>query len=137
MDWSYIMGTNILCEAPSEKIRVARFLRPDVREALNHYGHEYDDIARSGLYQELHTGTLASFPEGGTLILNFGLIDVLTSAFYRLLLRTQEEVRAKSGRLFLCCLTDHSHEAFALMGGLRTFATPFSTEARAISEAKK
>lgn len=131
------MSTNLLCEAPTETIRVARFLRPDIREALNHYGHEFDDIARSDLYQELHAAVLGTFPEGGTLILNFGLVEVLTSAFYRLLIRTLADVRAKNGRLLLCCFTDHAHEAFMLMGGSRTFTQVYPTEAKAVSEVRK
>lgn len=131
------MTQNLICETVNDKVRVVRFLRPDVRAALYHEGHDHAEIDGSDLYQELHRLALADLLAGGALILNFGHIDAFSSAFYRLLLKTLQEVRAKSGRLLLCCFTDYMKEAFAVMGGDKTFAPIHPTEARAIQEAKK
>jgi len=131
------MSENLICEAVGDKIRVVRFLRPDVRPALYHEGHEHADITGSDLYLELHRLALADLPTGGAVILNFGHIDAFSSAFYRLLLKTLQDVRAKGGRLLLCCFTDYMKEAYAVMGGPRTFEPVHPTEARAVQAAGK
>ena len=111
------MTANLICESPAPTIRVARFLRPDLRPAL-------------------HAGAIADLPEGGTLILNFGLVDWFPTVFYSLLLQTLHDLRAKHARLVLCCLTANVKEGFDLMGGGKLFAV-HGTEAKAIAGAKK
>ena len=130
------MGANIIFEKAGDGAAVARFAKPDVREALYHFGHEHDDIGNSDLYRELHDGAIAGLPDGGALVMNFGLIDVFSSAFYRLLLKAREDVKAKNGRLLLCNLTRHANEAFAIMQGPRTFEV-FATEGEALKSIQK
>jgi hypothetical protein len=94
-------------------------------------------IAECPLYRELHAAALGDAPAGGAVILNFGLIDAFPSAFYRLLLRFNEEAAARKVRLLLCCLTPNVREGFTLMGGDRTFHGQVrETEARALYDAK-
>ncbi len=110
--------TQLVCDTPSPGVRVARFLRPDMRDHL----YDSGSIADCSLYQELHNTVLADLKPGETVVLNFGLIDWFITAFYRLLLRVKEEVAAHHGHLLFCCLTPHVKEAFGLMGGDLTFA---------------
>lgn len=126
------MSTNVFSETADENIRVARFIRPDVRPAL------YDQAAAgdTALFKELRTAAIDPLPDGGALVLNFGLIDWFPTMFYSLLLKTQEAVRAKNGRLVLCCLTANPKEGFDLMGGGKTFEV-HATEARALAAVKK
>ena len=107
-------------------------IRPDVRPAL----YDNEAIAETTLYKELHDGALVDFPKGGTLILNFGLIDWFPTAFYSFLLQALQDTRAKGGRVVVCCLTPNVKEGFELMGGPKLLEA-YSTEARAISQAKK
>src|SRR5436305_13244897 len=111
------MSANLIFHHPTPEIAVARFARPDVREALYHFGHEHDDIGNSTLYCELHEGTIKGLPDRGTLVLNFGLVDAFSSAFYRLLLRARADLKAKSGRLILCGFSTLAHEAFTALCG--------------------
>jgi hypothetical protein len=122
------MTQNIHFESPSETIRIARFLRPDVRDAL--YDHEA--IQETALYKELHAGGISGLPHGSTLILNFGLIDWFPTAFYRVLLQVFQDTRALGSRVMLCCLTENVKEGFEVMGGPKLLEV-HSTEARAIS----
>lgn len=130
------MSANLVFEKPDTKIVVARFTRPDVREALYHYGHEHDDIGESTLYREFHAGAVEGLPDGGILVLNFGLVDAFSSAFYRFLLRARQDLKAKNARLILCAFTPHGQEAFSIMGGPKTFEV-YPTESQALAEAKK
>jgi anti-anti-sigma regulatory factor len=131
------MTANLICEAPAETVRVVRFTKPDLRPVLYYEGHEHDDIARCELYKELAAAALDGLPEGGALVLNFGLIEAFPSAFYRLLLRLQTEVRARGGRLVPCAFSEHMKEAFAVMGGPKTFEPAHATESHAVAAAKK
>lgn len=131
------MTANLTCEAPAETVRVVRFVRPDLREFLYYQGHEYDDIARSGLYRELEAAALHHVSDGGAVVLNFGLVERFPSAFYRLLLRLQTETKARGGRLVLCGLSGLVQEAFDLMGGPKTFEPVHVTEVSAVAAAKK
>jgi anti-anti-sigma regulatory factor len=129
------MSTNIVFDRPTDGVIVARFARPDLRDALDDHGHAHDDISNCELYQQLHAGAVALLPEGGALILNFGLVEVFVSAFFRLLIRTREDLRAKHGRLLLCGMSPLSSEPFQIMGGPRLFET-YTTEPRALAAAK-
>jgi hypothetical protein len=130
------MSANLIFDHPTDAIAVARFARPDVREALYHFGHEHDDIGESTLYRELHDGGIQGLPAGGTLVLNFGLVDGLSSAFYRLLLRARADLKAKDCQLLLCGLSKNANEAFTLMGGPKTFEV-YATEQQALVAAQK
>jgi anti-anti-sigma regulatory factor len=121
---------NLICESPAEKIRVARFLRPDVRPAL----YDAEAIGDTSLYKELRAGALDSLPAGGTLILNFGLIDWFPTAFYRILIQAVQDTRAKGCRVVVCCLPPNVKEGFELMGGPKLIEA-HATEARAIAGA--
>ena len=123
---------NLICEAPDDRVRVARFLRPDVRPAL----YDSEAIEETSLYKELRAGALDDLPAGGTLILNFGLIDWFPTAFYRVLVQALQDLRTKGSRVVLCCLPPNVKEGFDLMGGPKLF-TVHPTEAKAIAEAKK
>lgn len=123
----------IVCDRISPEIRVARFLRPDVRDAL----YDQESIADCSLFLELHEATLANSSPGDAVIVNCGLIDFFPTAFYRLLLRLKDEVAVRNGRLMLCCLTPNIKEGFELMGGATTFrGQVFESESRAIYTAK-
>lgn len=123
----------VVCDTPSSGVRVVRFVRPDVREQL----YDQESIADCGLFKELHAAVLADLAAGETVVLNFGLIDWFPTAFYRLIIRVNEEVAARNGRLLMCCLTANVKECFGLMGGDRTFPGQLrETEARAIYDAK-
>lgn len=125
------MSANIVFDHPAPELAVARFARPDVREALYHFGHEHDDIGNCTLYVELHEGAIKGLPERGTLVLNFGLVDGFSSAFYRLLLRARADLKAKHGRLVLCGLSKLANEAFTIMGGPKTFEV-YENESKAL-----
>jgi anti-anti-sigma regulatory factor len=122
------MNSNIIIESPSDTIRIARFLRPDVREAL----YDQEAIPETSLYKELHAGAISGLPKGGTVILNFGLIDWFPTAFYRILIQALQDARGLGGRIVLCCLTENVKEGFEMMAGRKLFEV-FSTEARAIA----
>jgi anti-anti-sigma factor len=122
------MTANTIAESPADGVRVVRFLRPDVRPAL----YDRDAVTDTTLYKELAAG----IPDGGTLVLNFGLIDWFPSAFYALLLQLFRDARARGAHLALCCLTANVAEAFELMGGDKLFEV-YGTEARAVAAAKK
>jgi anti-anti-sigma factor len=126
------MNANIICEVPTEKIRVVRFLRPDLRPVL----YDREPIEETALYRELRDAAITPLPDHSTLILNLGLVDWFPTTFYQLLIKVLEDVRRKSGEVVLCCLTANVKEAFDLLGGGRLFET-HSTEARAIAEARK
>jgi hypothetical protein len=126
------MTANTICEAPAEHIRVIRFLRPDMRPAL----YDREAVEETSLYKEIHVGGIAPLPKGGTLILNFGLIDWFPTAFYGLLLRMLQDVRAKEGHIAVCCLSSNVKEGFDLMGGGKLFEV-HATEGKALAAAKK
>lgn len=126
------MTPNLVVESPAPNIRVARFVRPDVRDAL----YDQGSIVDTTLFKELRAGAIDLLPRGGTLVLNFGLIDWFPTVFYSLLLRTLEEVRAKDGKVVVCCLPPNVKEGFELMGGPKMFEVQ-PTELRAVVEAKR
>lgn len=126
------MNTYLIFENASETVRVARFVRPDVREGL--YDHE--EIGETSLFKELRDGAIATLPPGGALILNFGLIDLFPTAFFRVLIQALHEVRAQGGRIIVCCLTDNVKEGFEMMNGHKLLNV-YNTEARAVSAASK
>jgi anti-anti-sigma regulatory factor len=126
-----ITELNVVCDRPRPGIRVVRFVRPDLRPQLD---DEREAVTDCALYREVDAAALADLPAGGTVVLNFGLIDWFPTAFYHLLLRVRQAVQGRSARLLLCCLTPHVRECFDLMGGGKVFEIRAS-EAKAVSEA--
>jgi anti-anti-sigma regulatory factor len=119
----------LVCDTSRPTIRVGRFVQPDLRAQLD----SSEDIAHSAVFEELGKSVLQQLKSGETVVLNLGLIDWFPTAFYRLLLRVNEEVKAAGARLLLCCLPPRAKEAFELMGGDRTFASQVcESETRAL-----
>ncbi len=130
------MGTGnellMVCDTPRPSVRVARFVRPDLRDHLDSSGA----VDQSTLFQQLHTSALQNLGAGDTVILNFGLIDWFPSGFFRLLLAVNAATTVANAKLLLCCLPPLAKEAFGLMRGDLTFAgRVFESEAGAISAA--
>jgi anti-anti-sigma regulatory factor len=109
-------------------IRVVRFTRPDLREHLE------GDVDDCTLFRELHDRALAGLAKGQTLVLNFGLIEPFSTAFYSCLLKVREVVLARKARLFLCRLSSEHLEIFELFRAARLFDI-VNTEAQALRNA--
>ena len=123
---------SVVCDTPGPGVRVIRFVRPDLRPQL----YDQEAITDCSLYQELHAAALVDLPADEMVVINFGLIDWFPTAFYRLVLKVRETVRARNARLVLCCFTPNVRECFDLMGGGKLFEIR-ATEANAVSEARK
>jgi anti-anti-sigma regulatory factor len=123
---------NIVCDTPSPGVRVARFVRPDLRAQLD----DQEAIADCSLYRELDAAALGGLGAGEAVVLNFGLIDRFPTAFYRLLLKVRESAQGRNTRLLLCCFTPNVRECFDLMGGGKLFDIR-ATEANAVAAAEK
>jgi anti-anti-sigma regulatory factor len=117
---------NLIVETAIRGVRVMRFARPDLRAYLNDAG----DAATSPLFQEIQNAVLSDLPKGWTLVVNLGLIDTISAAFYRCLLDMRKCVQARHGRLVLCGLTPWHQEIFELFRGPELF-TIVCTEAEA------
>lgn len=126
------MTPNLLCESPADHVRVVRFLRPDLRPEL----YQSANVGDTALYRDLRAAAIDTLPPGGTLVLNFGLVDWFPTAFYALLLKVLEDVRARLARVVVCCLPPHVREGFDLMGGSKLFDV-HASEARAVAAAKQ
>ena len=103
------LNTMTFASVPGDNRLVVIVLRGamDGLDAVQPYGDK-------GL-RALRTG-LSVGPQGGALVMNFGLIEAFPSAFFRLMLRVQTEVKARGGRLMLCGFSDYMKEAFDVMG---------------------
>jgi hypothetical protein len=124
----------LVSDTPHTNVRVARFIQPDMRDQL----YDSGAIADCSLFQELHAAVLTHLTPADTVVLNLALIDWFPTAFYRFLLRLNEEIVAAGARFLMCCLPPLANEAFDLMGGKITFAGQvFESEARAIFAATK
>jgi hypothetical protein len=117
---------NLIVENAPRGVRVLRFARPDVRPYLD----DTADSPTSLLFQEVQDAVLSDLPQGGTLVVNLGLIDTINAAFYRCLLCIRKCVRARHCRLVLCGLTPWHQEIFELFRGPELF-TIVCTEAEA------
>ncbi|MBM3981045.1 MAG: hypothetical protein FJ304_12310 [Planctomycetes bacterium] len=118
----------LLCDTSRPKVRGVRFVQPDMRGHL-----DGEPIDQCNLFRVLRADVLDAMVAGETVILNFGLIDLFPTAFYRLLLRVNEVTKGANVRLLLCCLPPLAKEAFDLMGGNGTFAGQIHpSEARAV-----
>jgi anti-anti-sigma factor len=123
---------NVVCDSLGQGIRVARFIRPDLRSQL----YNQEAITECALYRELEAAVLANLSAGEAVVINLGLIDWFPTAFYRFLLKVRETIQARDAQLVLCCFTPNVRECFDLMGGGKLFAIR-ATEENAISEARK
>jgi hypothetical protein len=124
---------NLVCDRLGSGIRVVRFIRHDLRHAL-----DQEPIEDCPLYRELDALVLTHLGQGEALIINFGLIEWYTSAFHRFLLKTSETVQARKARLLLCCLNhEFVRKGFHLMSdGGKGFEVA-AWEGDAVREAKK
>jgi hypothetical protein len=94
-----------------------RFARPDLRPYL----YDAVDSAMSPLVEEIQDAVLSDLPKGWTLVVNLGLVDTISAAFYRCLLYIRKCVQAQQGRLVLCGLTAWHQEVFELFRGPEVF----------------
>jgi hypothetical protein len=119
-------GGNLIVEIARRGVRVMRFARPDLRQYLD----DVADSATSPLFQEIQDAVLSDLPKGWTLVVNLGLIDPISAAFYRCLLYMRKCLQARHSRLVLCGLTPWHQEVFELFRGPELF-TIVCTEAEA------
>jgi anti-anti-sigma regulatory factor len=108
-------------------VKVVRFTSPDLRA---HLDGDTDDCE---LFRALRDGPLAALEEGQTLVLNFGLIEPFTTAFYSCLIKVREVVLARKARLVLCRLHPEHLEIFQIFQAERLFHIK-RTEAQALQE---
>jgi anti-anti-sigma regulatory factor len=119
-------GGNLVVETARRGVRVMRFARPNLRGCLD----DGADSATSPLFREIQDAVLSDLPKGWTLVVNLGLIDAVTAAFYRCLLDVRKCVQARGARLVLCGLSPWNQEIVDLFRGPRLF-TIVRTEAEA------
>jgi len=108
---------NLIVETVTLGVRVMRFARPDLRQYLD----DLADSETSLLFCEVQDTVLSHLPSGWTLVINLGLIDGISAAFYRCLLHIRKCVQAHHGRLVLCGLTPWHKEIFDLFRGPEVF----------------
>jgi anti-anti-sigma regulatory factor len=120
---------NIVIERPRDGVWVVRFARPDLFDQL--YADADADV--SPLYQELWRRVLARVQEGESVVLNFGLVEPFSTAFYRCLLKVREVLASRGARLVLCQLSAEHEEVFQLFKGFGIFRV-VPTESRAVHE---
>ncbi len=122
---------NLIVETALQDVHVLRFLRPDLREYL----WDDADAPMSPLFREIQATALSDLVDGSVLIVNLGLVDLITAAFYRCLLGIRADVRARHGQLVLCGLSPLHREIFTLLRGPEVF-TSARTEVEALRVAR-
>jgi anti-anti-sigma factor len=127
-----IKRRKVLVECAAEGVWVVRFIRPCLRDQL------YEDAEADifPLFRELFNQALAGLQEGQAVILNLGLVEYFSAAFYRCLLKVREVVAARRAELLLCQLSPEHEEIFRLFRGFDLFHVT-RTEGRAVHEATK
>ena len=125
-----IKRRNVLVERAGENVRILRFVRPCLHDQL----YEDADADIFPLFQELFEQALADLHEGQVVILNLGLVEYFSAAFYRCLLKVREVVAARHAELLLCRLSPEHEEIFQLFRGFDLFRVT-ATEGRAVHEA--
>jgi anti-anti-sigma factor len=109
---------------------VVRFVRPDLRAVL----YDAEPISDSTLYQEVRAQAgLDDLAADDAVVVNLGLIEWLTSMFFRMLMEFRSTTQRRQAKLILCCLQPSVREAFELMGGGKLFEVR-ATETRAIAD---
>src|SRR5262249_28280325 len=121
---------NMVVERTGDGVWAVRFARPDLSDQL----YEDADAEVNPLYQELWCRVLFQLRHGQSVILNFGLVERFSSAFYRCLLKVREVLASRGARLILCRLSPEHEEVFALFKGFDLFRVA-QTELRAAHEA--
>jgi anti-anti-sigma regulatory factor len=116
------MRGNVIVETQTQGIRVMRFTRPDMRKYLDEA-----DTETSPLFREIQGAALSDLPEGWTLVINLGLIDLIGAAFYGCLLAIRKHLQTHREWLILCGLSPRHQEVFHLFRGPELF-TIVSTE---------
>jgi anti-anti-sigma regulatory factor len=124
-------GRNLIVETPVYRVRVVRFARPDSNKYLDPDG----EAPHSLLFREVLTGALSDVTEGWTVVVNIGLVEAISAAFYRCLLAIRQHVLASRGRVILCGSTPLHEEVFKLFGASRIF-TIVRTESEALDIAR-
>jgi hypothetical protein len=119
--------SNLVQETAAHGVRVVRFLRPDLRQALD------GDTDGCPLWRELQV-VVNLLNEGDTLVINLGLVELFPTDFYCCLLRVRKAVLARKTRLVLCCLNAEHLEIFQLFNAHRLFHVT-ETELHALREA--
>src|SRR5262245_59493010 len=74
---------HVVCDRPNPHVRVVRFVRPDLRDVL----YDAEPISSSTLYQEIkELAALDTLAADDALVVNLGLVEWLSSVFFRLLM---------------------------------------------------
>jgi anti-anti-sigma regulatory factor len=124
-------GRNLIVETPLHRVRVVRFARPDSNKYLDPDGQ----APHSLLFREVLTGALSDLADGWTVVVNIGLVEAISAAFYRCLLAIRRHVLANRGRVILCGCTPLHEEVFKLFGASQIFAI-LRTESEALDIAR-
>jgi anti-anti-sigma regulatory factor len=111
------------------KIRVIRFVHPDLRQHL-------DPIVGDSnvLFREISM-ILENLPLGERVIFNFGLVERFPTTFFQLMMRVRQQILARKGQIYLCCFRSEIMPSVELMGGSRLFRLTHTEEA-AIHDAR-
>jgi anti-anti-sigma regulatory factor len=123
-------GKYLAFETAAPGIKVARFLRPDLRRQLDPMVNDDNE-----LYADIKAALLDTLADSETLIFNFGLIERFPTAFFQLMMQVRQFVLAKNGRIFLCGFRPEILTSVELMQGPRLFEIT-ATEEQAIHQAK-
>ena len=123
---------NLLVETIAPKVRILRFERDDLREAL----FADLDIVHSPLYLEILDVALSDLPHDWTLIVDLKRLPSIGSTFYRCLLGIREFLFNRGARLILCNPRRQPRDVFKLFGAERIF-TIRRTEQDALTAAEQ
>lgn len=104
-------------------VRAVRFLHPDLRRQLDGAA-----IEACELYKDLEKQVIRSVPANETVIMNFGLVERFPTAFYQLLMKFREELKAKQARLILCGFSPEITEGLAVLQAERVFEITHTEE---------
>jgi anti-anti-sigma regulatory factor len=118
---------NLIVETPFYRVRVVRFARPDSNQYLDPDG----EAPHSLLFREVLTGALSDLTDGWTVVVNIGLVEAISAAFYRCLLAIRRHMLANRGRVILCGSSPLHEEVFELFQACRIF-TIVATESEAL-----
>jgi anti-anti-sigma regulatory factor len=124
------LSENLAAERAGNGVQVVRFTRPDLWKVI----YEDADVEVMPLFNEIREAALHDLPNGGTLVINMGLVECFPAALYRCLLECRQILLAKRAKLVLCGLNDRNTELFRLLRGDRVFAVA-NSESEAIRAA--
>jgi hypothetical protein len=111
-----VHGTMVV-ERQAPGVRVARFVRPDLRDHL----YDHPESERCRLFQDLRASLLTDLRPDETLVLNLGLVHPFTTEMYKCLLKVREIAGRRRGRVILCGLTPETQEILDLFQAYRLF----------------